>query len=84
MNEYDFSIEFPTYILGFCPNTGGWFATNQRFVFYEYPMVFPNEKTVIEFFKKNLEAFYNLKKEMAYTALLFIMMAFSWKTQKSL
>ena len=34
---YEFSTEFPTYILGFCPDTDSWFATNQRFFFYEYP-----------------------------------------------
>lgn len=63
-DEYEFSTEFSTYILGFCPDTDSWFATNQRFFFYEYPMGFPNEETAIEYFKRNPEVFYNLEKEM--------------------
>lgn len=62
---YEFSTEFPTYILGFCPDTNSWFATNQRFFFYEYSMDFPNEETAIEYFKRNPEVFYNLEKEMS-------------------
>ena len=62
---YEFSTEFLTYILGFCPDTDSWFATNQRFFFYEYPMDFPNEETAIEYFKRNPEVFYNLEKEMS-------------------
>ena len=61
---YDFSTKFPTYILAFCPDMDGWFATNQRFFFYEYPMDFPNEENAIEYFKKNPGVFYNLEKEM--------------------
>lgn len=63
-DEYDFSTEFPTYILGFCPDMNSWFATNQRFFFYEYPMDFPNEEAAIGYFKRNPEVFYNLEKEM--------------------
>ena len=61
---YEFSTEFPTYILGFCPDMDSWFATNQRFFFYEYPIDFPNEKSAIEYFRKNPKVFYNLEKEM--------------------
>ena len=61
---YDFSTKFSTYILAFCPDTDSWFATNQRFFFYEYPMDFPNEETAIEYFKRNPGVFYNLEKEM--------------------
>lgn len=61
---YELSTEFPTYILGFCPDMDSWFATNQRFFFYEYPMDFPNKETAIEYFKRNPEVFYNLEKEM--------------------
>ena len=61
---YDFSTKFSTYILAFCPDTDSWFATNQRFFFYEYPMDFPNEETAIEYFKRNPGVFYTLEKEM--------------------
>ena len=31
----NFSDTFPTYILAFCPDTDSWFATNERYFFYE-------------------------------------------------
>lgn len=62
--EFNFSTEFPTYILAFCPDTDSWFATNQRFFYYEYPMDFPNEAAAIGYFKRNPEVFLNLEKSM--------------------
>lgn len=63
-DEFDFSTRFPTYILAFCPDTDSWFATNQRYFFYEYPMDFPNEEAAIAYFKRNPEVFADLENEM--------------------
>lgn len=60
----DFSTEFPAYILAFCPDICSWFATNQRFFYYEYPMDFPNEDAAIGYFKRNPDVFMNLEKRM--------------------
>lgn len=60
----NFDTKFPTYILAFCPDTGSWFATNERAFFYEYPMDFPNEEAAIGYFKRNPEVFMNLEREM--------------------
>ncbi len=60
----DFSTEFPTYVLAFCPDTCSWFATKQRFFYYEYPMDFPNEQAAIGYFKRNPDVFMNLEKKM--------------------
>lgn len=54
---YSLSTEFPTYILAFCPDTDSWFATNNRFFFYEYPIEFDTEKAAIDYFKENTEKF---------------------------
>lgn len=35
--KYDFSSEFPTFIIAYCPDYDEWFCTNTRFYFYEYP-----------------------------------------------
>ena len=35
--EYDFTTEFPTWIIAYCVDTDSWFCTNQRFFYYEYP-----------------------------------------------
>ena len=60
----DFTTEFPTYILAFCPDTDSWFATNQRFFYYEYPMDFPNEEAAISYLKRNPDVFVKLEKSM--------------------
>lgn len=60
----NFSDTFSTYILAFCPDTDSWFATNERYFFYEYPMDFPSEEAAIGYFKRNPEAFLKIEKEM--------------------
>lgn len=63
-DEMNFSTEFSTYILAFCPDTDSWFATNQRFFYYEYPMDFPNEEAAISYFKRNPDVFLKLEESM--------------------
>lgn len=53
----DLTTKFDTYILAFCPDTDSWFATNERFFFYEYPKEFNSEAEAIQFFKQNLQLF---------------------------
>lgn len=53
----DLSTEFPTYILAFCPYTDSWFATNNRFFYYEYPQEFQTEADAIKYFKQNAKLF---------------------------
>lgn len=54
----DFSTKFDTYILAYCPDTCSWFATNERFFYYEYPKEFASEDDAIAFFKNNADDFY--------------------------
>ena len=63
---FNFSTEFPSYILAFCPDTDSWFATNKRFFYYEYPMEFPDENSAIEYFKKNAKIFLKLEENELY------------------
>ena len=63
-NNVDFSTKFPTYILAFCPDSDSWFATNQRFFYYEYPVDFPNEKAAIDYFKRNPDVFLKIEEDM--------------------
>ena len=60
----NFDTKFPTYIIAFCPDTDSWFATNERYFFYEYPMDFPNEEAAIGYFKRNPEVFLKIEREM--------------------
>lgn len=61
---YDFSSKFDTYILAFCPDIDAWFATNERFFYYEYPMEFDDEASAIEYFKKNPNIFLKLENDI--------------------
>ena len=61
---FDFNTEFNTWILAFCPDTLEWFATNQRFFYYEYPMEFENETDAVDYFIKNASKFYELEEKM--------------------
>ena len=55
----DFSTEFPTWIIAFCPDSDSWFVTNQRFFYYEYDKEFETEEEGIKFFKNNPKIFYD-------------------------
>ena len=63
-SEVDFSTEFPTYIIAFCPDTDSWFVTNKRFFYYEYEKEFETEKAGIEYFKSHAKEFLDLEFQM--------------------
>ena len=62
--DADFSKEFETYIIAFCPDYDFWFATNQRYFYYEYPKEFQTENEAIEYFVNNPNIFYEKEIEM--------------------
>lgn len=59
-----FSSTFDTYILGYCPDTLSWFATNQRFFYYEYPKEFKTKEEAEDFFRKNSDEFYKIENDI--------------------
>lgn len=60
----DLTTKFNTYILAFCPDTDSWFATNERFFFYEYPKEFDSEVEAIQFFKQNPQLFLDVENRI--------------------
>lgn len=62
--EYDFSTEFPTWIIAYCPDTDSWFCTNKRFFYYEYPDEFQCEKDAVNYFKSHIAEFIKLNREL--------------------
>ena len=62
--EYDFTTEFPTWIIAYCIDTNSWFCTNQRFFYYEYPKEFECENDAIEYFRNHIPEFSALTREM--------------------
>ena len=63
---YDFTTQFPTYVIAFCPDVDCWFVTNQRFFYFEYDKEFETEQDGIEYFKQNPSIFYDLELEMGF------------------
>ena len=62
--EYSFTMEFPTWIIAYCPDTNSWFCTNQRFFYYEYPDEFQCENDAVTYFKNHISDFIKLNNEM--------------------
>lgn len=62
--KYDFSTEFPTWIIAYCPDTNSWFCTNQRFFYYEYPDEFQCETDAINYFRNHIDDFIKLNCKM--------------------
>ena len=63
-DEFDFSTEFPTWIIAYCPDIDSWFCTNKRFFYYEYPDEFQCENDAINYFKNHIPEFIELNKEL--------------------
>lgn len=61
---YDFSTEFPTWIIAYCPDTDTWFCTNNRFFYYEYPDEFQCENDAVNYFTTHIDEFIELHRKM--------------------
>ena len=62
--EYELNHKFDTWILAFCPDTLDWFATNERFFFYEYNKEFNSEQEAIDYFLDNTIEFYKIEEQI--------------------
>lgn len=61
---YDFTTEFPSWIIAYCPDTNSWLCTNQRFFYYEYPEEFQCENDAATYFRNHIGDFIKLNNEM--------------------
>lgn len=55
------STKYPTWIIGYCPDTDSFFATNQRHFFWETEKDFASEKEAIKHFESNIGYFLDIK-----------------------
>lgn len=60
----DFSTEFDTYIIAFCPDYDYWFITKKRFFYYEDKLEFKTYEEAYEYFKNNVIEFLIIEKEL--------------------
>ena len=59
-----FSNKCSTWIIAYCLDSNSFFATNERFFFWEYEVEFHSEDDAIKYFKNHLEKFWNIRKEI--------------------
>lgn len=60
----NFSNKCSTWIIAYCLDSNSFFATNERFFFWEYEVEFYSEDDAIKYFKNHLEKFWNIRKEI--------------------
>ena len=53
-----------TWVIGFCPDTDSFFATNQRAFYWESLQEFDTEQDAIKFFEKHTSEFIDLDNEL--------------------
>lgn len=58
----NFSDIFPTWIIAYCPDTDSFFATNQRFFYWEYDDEFQCENDAINYFRNHTKEFWDARK----------------------
>ena len=64
-DDMDFSTEFDTYIIAYCPDQCEWFVTNHRFFYYEYDMEFVTEDEAVEYFRNHPYEFYDIELRLS-------------------
>ena len=55
-----FNTKYPTWIIGFCPDTNSFFATNERYFFWESEEEFDSEESAINYFKEQTQHFIDI------------------------
>lgn len=54
-----------TYIIAFCPDTDSFFVTNQRYFYYECPLIeFENEDRCISYFEQHIFEFLAIRNQI--------------------
>lgn len=51
------NTKYPTWIIAFCPDTDSFFATNERYFFWESEEEFDSEESAINYFKEHTRHF---------------------------
>lgn len=70
----NFSQVYPTWIIAYCPDTDSFFATNQRFFYWEDNPFgweddneFESENEAINYFKQHLEDFREVRNRISWS-----------------
>ena len=62
LNEsQNFSDTYPTWIIAYCLDSNSFFATNERYFFWEHEREFECENDAISYFKTHLDEFWKIR-----------------------
>lgn len=64
----DFSKVYPTWIIAYCVDTNSFFATNERFFFWEDDNEFKLENDAINYFREHLDDFRKTRNKILSNA----------------
>lgn len=56
------NTKHPTWIIAFCPDTDSFFATNERYFFWESEEEFDSEEAAIYYFERHIWRFVNIER----------------------
>lgn len=59
-----FYTEYPTFVIGFCPDTDSFFVTNQRHWYWQSEDEFESEESAIEFFENHIDYFTSIEQKL--------------------
>lgn len=60
----EFSKTYPTWIIAYCLDSNSFFATNERYFFWEHEREFECENDAVNYFREHLEEFYEIRNEI--------------------
>ena len=60
----NFNEEFPTYVIGYCPDINSWFITKQRYWAFQFNEEFNCYDEALNFFNNNQEMILNKQNEI--------------------
>lgn len=59
-----FMDTFPTWIIAYCPDLDSFFASNQRFFFWESDIEFRSEEDAVDYFRNHVHEFAKVREEI--------------------
>lgn len=60
----DFSKTYSTWIIAYCLDSNSFFATNQRYFFWEHEREFECKNDAVNYFREHLKEFYEIRNEI--------------------
>lgn len=60
----NFNDIFPTWVIAYCPDNDSFFATNERYFYWESKEEFQNESDAINHFRSHLKEFWDVRKNI--------------------